>query len=202
MTAISPIDPLVKQLMKLPGIGEKSGQRLAFFLLSLPQKEVTELAHTIADTRSQIRYCQQCFNIALTETCHICKDTTRNKDILCVTATPQDVFALERTHEFKGYYHVLGGLISPIDGIHPEMLRITELMSKIQNNAVKEVILAINPTIEGEATTLYLTQLLSRYEINLTKLAHGLPMGADIDYCDELTLQKALNGRTKIVTSS
>jgi len=197
----SPLTPLTTQLKKLPGIGPKSAQRLAFFLLSLPKQEVQQMAQEMVQTREKIRFCDQCFNISLTQKCYICTDHRRDPTQICVVAEPRDIFAMEKTHEFKGLYHVLGGLISPIDGMHPETLRIKELTERLQQNVIEELIFAINPSIEGDATVLYLSKLLSNHAQTITKLAHGLPMGADIDYTDELTLQKALQGRTQITNN-
>ena len=182
----------------LPGIGEKSAQRLAFFLISMPQQNIQTFASVMVNTRTKIRYCTSCFNIAWSESCHICQAPNRSTDSLCVVADPRDIFALERTESFSGLYHVLGGLLSPIEGIHPDMLRIGELIQRIQTLKPKEIILAINPTIEGEATILYLHNLLEKYPLTLTKLAYGLPIGSDIDYADDMTLQRAWSGRREI----
>lgn len=194
----SPLRPLIAELRQLPGIGEKSAQRLAFFLLSLPSASVEKMAKQMIKTRTEIRYCATCFNISLSEVCHICENPERDKELLCIVAEPRDIFALERTHEFKGLYHVLGGLISPIDGIHPDALRIPELLARLDEQPYKEIVLAINPTIEGDTTVLYLHSLLKKYTIPVTKLAYGLPVGADIDYADEMTLQKAFSGRRQV----
>ncbi len=196
MSLAHPLAGLMQQFQKLPGVGPKSAQRLAFFILSLPAKEVAEFAKVMVETRQTIRYCERCYNISIEPLCHICQDPLREKDTLCVVAEPRDILALERTREYKGRYHVLGGLISPLDGIHPEVLRINELVQRLKHESVRELILAINPTIEGDATSLYLTQLLKNDAPKISKLAYGLPVGADMDYADELTLQKALRGRT------
>lgn len=184
--------------MKLPGIGEKSAQRLAFSFLSWPKSGVDTFSSVLTQTRHQIRYCKLCFNISFEETCVVCSDAMRDEKQLCVVCEPKDLFAIERAQCFKGRYHVLGGLISPIDGIHPEALRIQELIERLRGSAVTELILAINSTIEGEATVLYLSHLLAPFSLKITKLAHGLPMGSDIDYADEVTLQKSLLGRQPI----
>ncbi len=189
----------MQQFTKLPGVGMKSAQRLAFFMLSLPQTEVDKFAEVMTYTRKNIRYCESCYNISFQNRCDICSDPSRDGSQLCIVAEPKDIMAFERTRTFKGVYHVLGGLISPIDGIHPDILRIEELKDRCQETAFKEVILAINPTIEGDATSLYLTEILSRFKCPITKLAYGLPAGSDIDYADEMTLQKALMGR-RLVT--
>jgi recombination protein RecR len=202
MIGETPLQPLIDQLSKLPGIGPKSAQRLAFFILRLSKKEVADFASALTETRDKIRYCEKCYNISLTPVCSICSNPQRDPDRLCIVAEPRDVFAIERTHTYKGLYHVLGGLISPIDDIHPESLRLKELIQKVMEHRYGEIICAINPTIEGDATILYISQLLDRFNIPLSKLAYGLPIGADIDYTDELTLQKALSGRVAISRES
>lgn len=195
---MNPLSQLIEQLSLFPGVGEKSAQRMAFFLLSLPKEKVRKLGETIIDTREKIRYCDRCFNISLTPTCFICENPSRYPHQLCIVASPKDIFALEKSGEYKGLYHVLGGLLSPIDGIHPETLRIAELMHRCETESFQEIIFAINATIEGEATMLYLADLLARYSTSITKLAYGLPVGADIDYADEITLQRALAGRRNV----
>jgi recombination protein RecR len=195
---INPLLGLIAQLKKLPGVGEKSAQRMAFFMLSLSLSDVQNFAREIVDTRSRIRYCDTCYNISFEPRCYVCLDPKRDHSQLCVVSDPKDIFALERTGAINGVYHVLGGLISPLDGIHPEVLRIGELKQRLNTGAFKEVIFAINPTVEGDATTLYLNRVLEGCDVVVTKLAHGLPMGGDIDYADELTLQKAFQGRVAI----
>lgn len=179
----------------MPGVGPKSAQRLAFFFLSLPENQVQTFSDTLIQTRKRIRYCERCFNITMSHKCHICLDENRDPKKLAVVAEPKDIFALERTKAFRGVYHVLGGVISPIDGVHPDVLRIKELYQRLDDEPIEEVILAINPTIEGDATVLYLSNTLKQRGVTITKLAHGLPMGSDIDYADDLTLQKAFMGR-------
>jgi recombination protein RecR len=194
----NPLSHLVQQLSKFPGVGEKSAQRLAFFLLSLPKEEVGKMAQAMIDTRNNIRYCDSCFNISFQPRCYLCSDERRDRSMMCIVASPKDIVAFERSGEYKGVYHVLGGLLSPIDGIHPEMLRIEELVTRLRTGEVTEIILAINATVEGDTTCLYLSNMLSGLNISISKLAYGLPVGADIDYADELTLQKALTGRKQI----
>lgn len=198
MAVENPLQDLIFQLQKMPGIGPKSAQRLAFFFLSLPKKDVDQFASVLAKTRHNIRYCDRCFNIAWSSRCGICEDENRLADVLCVVSEPRDILAIERIKAFHGRYHVLGGVISPIDGIHPETLRIQELMTRLRAEPVKELILAINPTVEGDATILYLTSLLQSSGIRITKLAYGLPIGSDIDYADDLTLQKSFLSRTSV----
>lgn len=198
MVYAKPLAKLIEELQKLPGIGPKSAQRLAFHILKQGDSEVTALAQSLLDAKSQIRLCSTCFNLSAQDPCELCQSPSRDPSVLCVVAEPRDLIALERTHEFKGRYHVLQGLISPMDGIGAEQLKIKELLVRLQDKAIQEVILAINPTIEGEATTLYLSRLLKPTGIKMTRIAFGLPIGADLEYADELTLIKALEGRREI----
>ncbi len=195
---MNPLEPLISELKRLPGIGDKSAQRLAFFLLSIPEKDVEKMSETMVHVRKNVRYCQTCFNISLEPICHICNDDTRTRNTICVVSEPKDIFALERTGVYKGVYHVLGGLISPLDGVHPESLRIKELVQRLQQNSYQEVIFAINPTVEGDSTIMYLTAILEPLKLTISKLAYGLPMGSDIDYADEMTLAKAMSARSLI----
>ncbi|NBV83584.1 recombination protein RecR [bacterium] len=194
----SPITPLVEQLTKLPGVGQKSAQRLAFFILSLSVKDVDQFTSVIRDIRHRVKYCVHCFNITLDPLCSICSNPRRDSGRLCVVADPRDIYSIERTLEFNGVYHVLGGLISPLDGITPESIRISELIQRLKSGQFTEVVLAINPTIEGEATVMYLSSVLKSVSVRLTKLAYGLPIGGDLEYADELTLQRAMAARTVI----
>lgn len=198
MAAVNPLSSLIEQLGKLPGVGPKSAQRMAFHLLSRPVSEVELMGQVMVDVRRRIKYCATCFNISFQEKCHLCLDDSRHTSLLCVVAEPKDIFAMEKTGEFDGVYHVLGGLLSPIDGIHPETLRIQELLNRIKTHVPDEILFAINPTIEGDATVLYLSNLLKDKSIKLSRLAFGLPMGADIDYADEVTLQRAFVGRNRL----
>lgn len=185
--------------MKLPGIGPKSAQRLAFHLLHQPRENVVELAKAMVHAKDKTRYCSQCFNITDMDPCHICSDTMRDTSQICVVQDPRDVAALEKTHEFCGYYHVLHGAISPMEGIGPEQLRIRELLARVQqNDRLKEVILATNPNVEGEATALYVARLLKPLGLMVTRIAHGLPVGGDLEYVDEVTLSRALEGRREL----
>ncbi|MFA5879929.1 MAG: recombination mediator RecR [Candidatus Margulisiibacteriota bacterium] len=193
----NPLQELIQQLTILPGIGPKSAEKLAFFFLSLPKNEVQKFCAVLGKTRENIKYCERCFNICFSNICTICQDEFRNKNLLCIVAESKDIYALERTN-YPGLYHVLGGLISPIDGIHPEILRLNELETRLKTEPINEIILAINSSIEGETTILYLAKILEAYQIPLTRLAHGLPMGADIEYIDEITLGKAFQGRVKL----
>ncbi len=195
---MNPLEPLISELKRLPGVGDKSAQRLAFFLLSISEKDVQQIATTMVETRKKIVYCQSCFNISLDDTCYICADERRLQNTLCIVSEPKDIFAMERTGVYKGLYHVLGGLISPLDGVHPESLRIKELVERLQHQSFDEVVFAINPTVEGDSTIMYLSAILESLNLTITKLAYGLPMGSDIDYADEMTLAKAISSRSLI----
>ena len=189
---------LVDQLAKLPGIGRKSAQRLAFHLLKAPKKDSYALAKAIITAKERITYCKVCFNLTDQELCPICANPNRDSHLICVVEDARDVLALERAHEFKGLYHVLNGVISPMDGIGPESLKIKELLIRLQNNDVEEVIIATNSTIEGEATAMYLANLLKPLGVKVTRIAQGLPVGGDIEYADEVTLARAFNGRLEL----
>lgn len=189
------LSKLINELQKLPGIGPKSAQRIAFYLLGSSKKEIEELTSAICQAKEKLRYCSQCFNVTDVDPCHICSDESRIASLLCIVPESKDLIAIERSGIYRGKYHVLGGVLSPLDGIEPESLRIRELMVRLSKNSVKEVILAIPPTTEGEATCIYLTKLLKPLGIKLTRIAYGLPVGADMDYADPSTIYKALEGR-------
>jgi recombination protein RecR len=195
-----PIQRLVAELGKLPGIGARTAQRLAFHLLRSSDEEALGLADAIRDVKAQIRLCEVCFNLADGPRCRICQDERREPGLICVVEEPQDVIPIERTHEFRGRYHVLGGALSPIDGVDPEDLRIAELYSRVEEGEVHEVVLATNPTTTGEATALHIAEALRRRapQVAVTRLASGLPVGADLEYADEVTLGKALAGRRAV----
>lgn len=195
-----PLAKLIEELEKLPGIGSKTAQRLAFHLLKQSSSSIRELANALVEAKDKIKFCSICSNLTSDDPCEFCLDTKRDRSQLCVIAEPKDLIALERTKEFRGHYHVLQGLISPMEGIGPDKLRIKELLSRISESQdlVKEVILAINPTIEGEATTLYISKLLRPSGIKVTRIAFGLPIGGDLEYADTMTLAKALEGRREI----
>ncbi|MBC7472979.1 MAG: recombination protein RecR [Candidatus Sericytochromatia bacterium] len=194
-----PLARLIDELQKLPGVGAKSAQRLAFHILKQSPNNVKELASAIIDAKEQIKFCSICSNLTATDPCDFCQDSRRDKTVICVIAEPNDLIALEKTKEFRGQYHVLQGLISPMEGIGPEKLKIKELLNRIGNSTVKEVILAINPTIEGEATTLYISKLIKPLDIKVTRIAFGLPIGGDLEYADTMTLARALEGRREIL---
>jgi recombination protein RecR len=193
-----PLARLVGELEKLPGIGPKSAQRVAFYLLRLPADEARQLAEAIVEVKERISTCSICFNFTDQPVCDICRNERREKSLLCVVAEPRDLLAMERTNEFNGRYHVLGGVISPMEGIGPEMLRVRELIERIQGDEVKEIILATNPTVEGDTTALYLARLVKPFGVRVTKIAFGLPVGGDLDYADQATLIQALEGRREL----
>jgi recombination protein RecR len=192
------LDRLIEELVRLPGIGPKTAQRLAFYLLKMPKREVLGLAKAIAELKERIRICPVCFNIAEEERCAICRSDGRDRSMICVVEEPNDLLAIERTRGFKGLYHVLGGSLSPLDGRGPDELQIEGLLQRLQDGQVREVIIATNPNVEGEATSLYLQRLLKPLGIAITRLAHGLPMGSDLEYADEVTLAKAMEGRREL----
>jgi recombination protein RecR len=190
-----PLARLVAELEKLPGIGPKSAQRLAFYLLQVPTEEARQLAGAIMQVKEQVRSCSVCFNYTDQEVCEICSNARRDRTLLCVVADPRDLLAIERTNEFRGMYHVLGGVISPMEGIGPDQLRMRELLERVHRDQVQEVILATNPQVEGEATAMYVHRLLKPLGVMVSKIAFGLPMGGDLDYADPATLIQALGGR-------
>ncbi len=193
-----PLAKLVGELEKLPGIGPKSAQRMAFYLLRIPKEEARKLAEAILEVKEKIGFCTECFNFTDQETCEICRDTKRDASVFCVVAEPRDMIAMEKTNEYRGLYHVLGGVISPQEGIMPDMLRIKELLPRLSRHNAQEVIIATNPTVEGEATAFYLARLLKPLGLKVTRIAHGLPAGGDLDYADQATLISALNWRREI----
>jgi recombination protein RecR len=193
-----PVQNLIDELGRLPGVGPKSAQRIAFYLLKAAPEDARRLAQSIIDAKERVSWCRQCFNIAEGELCAFCKDERRDSTILCVVEEPRDIVAVERTAEFRGRYHVLQGAISPIEGIGPEQLRVKELLNRIANEGVEEAILATNPNIEGEATAMYLARLLKPLGLRVTRIASGLPVGGDLEYADEVTLGRALEGRREV----
>jgi recombination protein RecR len=193
-----PLARLVAELEKLPGIGPKSAQRMAFYLLRVPTEEALQLSRAIAEVKEKIVFCRECFNFTDQELCDICRDTRRDRSLLCVVAEPRDLMAMERTNEFRGVYHVLQGVISPQEGIGPDILKIRELQARLYENEIQEVILATNPTIEGDATAFYLARLLKPLGLKVTRIAHGLPAGGDLDYADQATLVSALQWRREM----
>ena len=193
-----PVQDLIDELGRLPGIGPKSAQRIAFHLLKLPKQDADRLARTIVEAKERVSWCTRCFNLAEGPECPICSDPRRDTSVLCVVEEPRDLVAVEKTREFRGRYHVLGGAINPIEGIGPDQLHVKELLARIGDEGVEEVILCTNPNIEGEATALYLGKLLKQLGISVTRIASGLPVGGDLEYADELTLGRALEGRREV----
>lgn len=194
----APLENLIERLCGLPGIGPKSAQRIAFFLMSIPRQDAVEIARAIVEVKDRVRFCGRCFNISEDDLCSICKDARRDENVMCVVEEPRDVIAIERSGRFRGRYHVLGGAISPIDGVGPEELRFRELMERLREGGVEELIAATNPNAEGEATAMYLAQLARPLGIKVTRIARGLPVGGDLEYADEVTLGRALDGRTAL----
>jgi recombination protein RecR len=192
------IQDLIDELGRLPGVGPKSAQRIAFYILSADPADVKRLAGALQRVKDQVRFCATCHNVAEAELCRICRDPRRSDDVLCVVEEPKDVVAIERTGEFRGRYHVLGGAINPLEGIGPDNLRIRELMARLAAGEVKELILATDPNTEGEATATYLALLVKPMGLNVTRLASGLPVGGDLEYADEVTLGRAFEGRRAI----
>jgi recombination protein RecR len=191
------VDNLVAQLTRLPGVGTRTAQRLAFHVLRVPKEEALELASAIADVKDRVRFCRECGNLTEEEVCEICRDARRDRALVCVVEQPADLISLERTAEYRGLYHVLGGALSPIDGVEPGHLRIDELLQRVERNGVEEVVLATNPNMTGEATAAYLADRL-RGRVRVTRLASGLPVGSDLEYADEVTLGRALSGRREM----
>jgi recombination protein RecR len=193
-----PVARLIEALQRLPGIGPKSAQRMTFYLLKRPIEEVRELSESLVAVKEQIVSCGTCFNVTEQDPCRICADPARDRRLLCIVEEPNDLLAMERTGEYRGHYHVLLGALSPLDGIGPEDLKVRELLARLEANAVAEVILATNPNVEGEATALYLAKLLRPLGMRVTRIARGLPVGGDLEYADQVTLSKALEGRREI----
>jgi recombination protein RecR len=193
-----PISNLIEELSKLPGVGRKTAQRLAFYILEMDKAEALKLVKSITDAKDKVTYCSICCNLTDKDPCHICSDSKRDSSTICVVEEPRDVIAMERTKEYRGLYHVLHGAISPIDGIGPNDIRIKELLERMKAGDIEEVILATNPTVEGEATAMYISKLLKPLGIKATRIAHGIPVGGDLEYLDEVTLSKALEGRREI----
>ncbi len=193
------VENLVAQLTRLPGVGTRTAHRLAFHLLRVPRDEAQALAAAIDEVKERVRFCSECGNLTEEERCEICRDERRDRTLVCVVEQPADLVSLERTHEYRGLYHVLGGSLSPIDGVEPEHLRIDELMGRVDRNGIQEVVLATNPNMTGEATAAYLADRL-RGRVRVTRLASGLPVGGDLEYADEVTLGRALSGPPRDVT--
>ncbi len=199
MSYYSPtIERLIENFEKLPSIGHKTATRLAFYMLNLNEEGINEFINSITEAKKKLKYCSKCFNITDTDPCPICSNPKRDKSIICVVEDVKDVVAMERTHEFKGVYHVLHGSISPMNGVGPEDIKIKELLERLKDTDVKEIIIATNPRVEGEATAIYLSKLIKPIGIKVTRIAHGIPVGGDLEYTDEVTLSKALEGRREL----
>ena len=195
----APIQELIDQLGRLPGIGPKSAQRIAFHLLKAPAADVEELSAAIDEAKRSVRFCERCCNLAVSDLCDICSDPRRDESLICVVEDPRDVVAFERTGEFKGRYHVLHGAINPMEGVGPDQLRMAELLRRVADEPITEVIVGTNPNLEGEATAMYVASVLAPLGVSVTRLASGLPVGGDLEYADELTLGRALAGRRDIL---
>jgi len=193
-----PLSKLINELGRLPGIGSKSAQRLAFHILAMTDEEVNSLAEAIVEAKKNMKYCTTCGNLTDTDPCAICADSARDQSVICVVESPRDVAAMERIREFKGLYHVLHGAISPMEGVGPEDINLKQLIIRLQQSDVTEVILATNPNIEGEATAMYTSRLIKPSGIKVTRIAHGIPVGGDLEYADEITLLKAMEGRREL----
>jgi len=197
-TYATPVQALIDELGRLPGIGPKSAQRIAFHLLKLPAEDANRLARAISEAKERVTFCERCFNVSEGPLCPMCTDDRRDQSVVCVVEDARDIVAIEKTGEFRGRYHVLLGAISPIDGIGPEQLKVRELLARLEPEGVHEVILCTNPNIEGEATAMYLARLLKPLGLRVTRIASGLPVGGDLEYADELTLGRALEGRREV----
>ena len=195
---VAPLARLVEQLERLPGIGHKSAQRLAYYLLNIGDGAAADFVGAITDAREKIHECRICHNLTDQELCPICRTDSRDKGIICVVEDPRDVMEFERTREYNGTYHVLHGTISPMDGVGPDQLRFKQLLARIAGEEVREVIMATNPTVEGEATAMYISKLLKPFEVRVTRLAYGIPVGGDLEYADEITLRRSLEGRSEL----
>ena len=195
---VAALEKLVEQFQKIPSIGRKTAQRMAFHVLDLPDNEAQEFADAIMEAHTKIHHCSLCHNLTENELCPICESATRDHSLLCVVEDPRDVPALERTREFSGVYHVLHGTISPMNGVGPEQLTIKSLVERVSGGEIKEVIMATNPTLEGDTTAMYIGKLLKPFEVKVTRLAYGIPVGADIEYADDVTLLRALEGRREL----
>ena len=199
MSMYSPsIEKLIQSFEKLPSIGNKTAARLAFYMLNASEEETNEFVSSIINAKKNLKYCSECYNITDTDPCQICSNSARDKSVICVVEDVKDVVAMEKTHEFKGVYHVLHGSISPMNGVGPDDIKIKELLSRLMDGHVKEIILATNPRVEGEATAMYISKLVKPLGVKVTRIAHGVPVGGDLEYTDEVTLSKALEGRVEL----
>ena len=198
ITFTKPLSKLIAHFEKFPGIGPRTAQRLALFVLKQPESSIRDFSKALLEAHSNVGHCKKCFNLTSEEECEICRNTERNQKIICVVAETKDLLALERSREFKGTYHVIGGLISPMDSISPELLEIRSLVERVSKSDIEEIILALTPSVEGDTTSLYIGKLLSPFT-KVTRIAYGLPMGSELEYVDEVTLARALEGRTNLI---
>ena len=198
LTFTKPLSKLIAHFEKFPGIGPRTAQRLALFVLKQPESSIRDFSKALLDARNNVGHCKKCFNLTSEEECEICRNTERNQKIICVVAETKDLLALERSREFKGTYHVIGGLISPMDSISPELLEIRSLVERVSKSDIEEIILALTPSVEGDTTSLYIGKLLTPFT-KVTRIAYGLPMGSELEYVDEITLARALEGRTNLI---
>ena len=198
ITFTKPLSKLIAHFEKFPGIGPRTAQRLALFILKQPESSIRDFSKVLLEAHSNVGHCKKCFNLTSEEECEICRNTERNQNIICVVAETKDLLALERAREFNGVYHVIGGLISPMDSIGPELLEIRSLIERVSNSDVDEIILALTPSVEGDTTSLYIGKLLTPFT-KVTRIAYGLPMGSELEYVDEVTLARALEGRTNLI---
>ena len=198
MEYTKPLAQLIEFFQKFPGVGPKSAQRMALYLLKMPLNEVQRFSEILINAKENIHYCSRCYNMSAKDPCEICTDSRRDRSIICVVAETKDLIAIEKTREYKGLYHVLQGTLSPLDGIGAEDIRIKELITRAADETIKEIILALSPSVEGEATSLYITKLLKPFNIKISRIAFGLPVGSDLEYADEITLAKAIEGRRLI----
>lgn len=195
---VSPLQNLIDEFQKLPGIGNKTAQRLAYYVLNMPEQSADRFANAIVDAKKKITYCKVCQNFSDREECSVCSNPARDKGVICVVENPRDVIQMEKTNEFKGTYHVLHGAISPMDNVGPEDIRIKELMARITSGEVREVIMATNPNLEGETTAMYISKLIKPFGVKVTRIAHGVPVGGELEYADEITLARALQWRIEL----
>ena len=198
ITFTKPLSKLIGHFEKFPGIGPRTAQRLALFILKQPESSIRDFSKALLDAHSNVGHCKKCFNLTSEEECEICRNSNRNQKIICVVAETKDLLALERSREFKGVYHVIGGLISPMDSVGPDLLEIRSLVERVSKNDIDEIILALTPSVEGDTTSLYIGKLLSPFT-KVTRIAYGLPMGSELEYVDEVTLARALEGRTNLI---
>lgn len=198
MQYTKPLARLIEHFQKLPSVGPKSAQRMAFQILKMSNEDVEKFAAALIEAKQTIKYCETCFNISADDPCEICANTNRDRSVICVVCEAKDLIAIEKTNEYKGVYHVLQGLISPLDAIGPEDLKLKELVERVAKDDVKEVILALNPSVEGEATSMYIARILKPFNIKISRIAFGLPIGGELEYVDELTLTRALEGRREV----